>query len=76
MFNPGAVFAMIKNIYAPMTAMILLLVAGCQYAPYPEGEPQSYEECVRKSTKDFTNPDPRRAMILTEKACKEKFPRR
>jgi hypothetical protein len=65
---------MTKRMCAPVLAAVLMAIAGCEYAPYPEGEPKTYEECVQKSTKNFTNPDPRRAMILTEKACREKFP--
>lgn len=61
-----------KHICIALGALLLMAV-GCEYAPYPEGEPQSYEDCIKKSTKNFENPDPARAMILTEKACKEKF---
>lgn len=66
---------MIKiGLLAFISAAIIFVIVACEYAPYPDGDPKNYEECISKSTKQFTNPDPRRAMILTEKACKEKFP--
>ncbi|MBI3793200.1 MAG: hypothetical protein HY280_00530 [Nitrospinae bacterium] len=54
----------------------LLFTAGCSYAPYPDGEPKNYVECMEKSTKNFTSSemDRERVVTLTEKACTEKFP--
>lgn len=57
--------------------MVVLLAPawGCEYPPYPDGEPTNYQECVEKNTRNFTSSEPAKAIFLTEKSCREKFPK-